>query len=134
MHCINIIVIKNSELRDIRLDALLEDKKINLKCVELPQGILAFPTLSKKDVCKLGEGITFVELSTDYFGGAGEQVASCFETFKSGEYYLYKETYSGSINNALAKYGVKRIDDKDEFDSIDLGRRRSNNDYIKDCK
>ncbi len=64
----------------------------------------------------------YVLIQTDYFGGIGEQFASYFQ---AGQCQL-KEV---SINEALRKLGVAKLEGKDEFDSIHLCDYRSTDCY-----
>jgi len=142
MHCVNLILIRKSELRNSKISSIIDDgtfPKLSIEYLNLPQDIMAFPNLEKADVCKnFGGGIIFMAISTDYFGGAGDQSASLNETIIFGDNFHYKKTKVShdvdAIDKLLAEYGVIRVGDKDEFDSIDLGRYRSNDDYIKEIR
>ncbi|WP_196884895.1 hypothetical protein [Aureivirga sp. CE67] len=59
----------------------------------------------------------FALIQTDYFGGFGEQYAAYFE---NGEKVLHNVT----INEALKELGVRRSEELDEFDTINLGEYR----------
>lgn len=112
---------------------IVDDKKLDLQYVELPQGMLAFPELYNKSVYKkLGEGIKFVNLSTDYFGGAGGQRAEInISTSDKEGYKTISESYEyDAINKILKEYGVTCEDGSDEFDTINLGRYRKNEDFL----
>lgn len=63
------------------------------------------------------EGLTFFE--TRYFGGAGGEVASAWV---GGVLVVDR----GTINEALAALGVTSDAGRDAFDTIGLGRHRSN--------
>jgi len=70
-------------------------------------------------------------LTTDYFGGIGDQTGELFDP--SLPHYHYE---SDSINKALEKLGVVKnihpnpaIGQEDEFDTIRLGNFRSNSDF-----
>lgn len=133
MHCINIIIVSRKELRSNTIDSILDDKKMDLQYVELPQGMIAFPELYNKSVYrKLGEGIKFVNLSTDYFGGSGEQSAELnISTSDKEGYKTISESYDyDAINKILKEYGVIREDGSDEFDTINLGKYRKNEDFL----
>jgi len=68
---------------------------------------------------------SFSIIQTDYFGGAGEQYAQLYRGSENISTDLF------SINDALSYFGVKRSDKIDEFDSIGLGKFRSNPDYLE---
>jgi hypothetical protein len=65
------------------------------------------------------EDIAFVE--TDYFGGSGDQSARLINDHI---------TQYDSINTALAQMGIVRSDDVDEFDTVGLGKYRTNEEII----
>lgn len=128
MHCINIILIKKSELRNHNIDSILEGKETpTFRSTQLPQDILAFPEFSCNTVSKVfGEGVTFVQASTDYFGGMGEQDAVLAISTQKGYKVIRK---SDSIDDILGDYGIVRTGGQDEFDSINLGNYRTNEDF-----
>jgi hypothetical protein len=141
-HCISVILIKKSELRDFSIQKILENKEIknnnfNYR-LELPCDIIAFPLLSMTETSKiLGAGVTFVSIRTDYFGGFGEQSASINITKENGWWnILRKSDDDNAINQILKEYGVikdpKYFGTKDEFDTINLGKYRDNSDMIKE--
>ena len=66
-------------------------------------------------------------ISTDYFGGAGEQKAAVYVKGKLVE--LNYGDYQ-PINVALAFLGVKKEGDKDEFDTVGLGKYRTDDDWV----
>lgn len=90
--------------------------------------------------------IAYIE--TDYFGGAGAQSAILFEnqqvkigplrtkTNWDAESQSYKDTPEGygAINEVLKELGVYKLKDKDEFDSINLGHYRSNEEIVEEAK
>jgi hypothetical protein len=62
----------------------------------------------------------FAIIQTDYFGGAGSQVAAVYR----GRATVMPATY-GAINAALRHLGVVARPGQDEFDTVGLGRHRS---------
>jgi len=75
---------------------------------------------------KLGkDSIAWIE--TDYFGGAGEQSAI---TWIKGNKHRYRERYGGNIDNAMKALGVVCEGDKDEFDTLGLGKHRTNDSWL----
>ncbi|MFC4062946.1 hypothetical protein ACFOWE_32090 [Planomonospora corallina] len=66
----------------------------------------------------------FAIIQTEYFAGAGGQWAAAF----AGERRLTGDR--ASINEALAALGVRAAAPADEFDTIGLGRFRSNPDHL----
>lgn len=62
----------------------------------------------------------FIAFATDYFGGAGGQVAFVFQ----GE-QVVSPADETTINMALARLGVVPLTGKDAFDTVGLGRYRS---------
>ena len=119
-----------SELRNEKINSVLENKENSeeIKWTELPEGILA--TTHIPNVREFGKDKTIAKISTDYFGGAGEQEAKLFinnkkEYDKSSEYYSSERP----INTVLRMMGVSRKDGQDEFDTIGLSNFRSNQDF-----
>ena len=86
-------------------------------------------------------------IETDYFGGAGSQLAEAWEngdrilgpyiSFDGNESWEYpkevKEVYR-AINRCLSIIGVFKDEGKDEFDSIRLGWYRSNDDFLEEIE
>lgn len=71
--------------------------------------------------------VAVAHIETDYFGGSGTQCAS------SILHGIVEEACgTGPINQALHRIGVNRTSQLDEFDCINLGRYRSNDDVIKE--
>ena len=68
----------------------------------------------------------FAIIYTDYFGGVGSQSSA---VYKSGQ-QIMPPTKDG-INKALKMIGVQKHGDKDEFDSINLGKYRHFDNYFK---
>jgi hypothetical protein len=66
----------------------------------------------------------YLTISTNYFGGVGEQ-ESTFHNIETKEEYHFE-----SINKGLKMLGVDRSDNLDEFDIVGLGGIRKNKDVI----
>jgi len=120
MHCISCYLVRRSDLRSEIIDNILLDKNNKNKIIftDLKQGILAFT--SAPNLKEFGKNKTIAKITTDYFGGAGEQTAKLFIN--------NKVTYCDSINSALKLMGVER-GSSDEFDQIGLGNYRTNKDF-----
>ena len=72
--------------------------------------------------------IAYVE--TDYFGGNGYQAATVWD---HGKQSLAPEKKArGPINRALNLLGVRAATPLDEFDTIQLGSERSNDEWLGD--
>lgn len=128
-HCISIYLIKKSELREEKIDSVLNDSKnSNINWTELNEGILA--TTRIPNIRKFGEDKIIASISTDYFGGFGNQTA---KVFVNNEKILDQNDEIDwklrPINSALKLLGVERKNGMDEFDTIGLGKYRSNNDF-----
>lgn len=67
---------------------------------------------------------------TDYFGGPGTQGALVCEGGKVVLGPIFSNRF-GPINEALAYMGVKKAGDRDEFDTIGLGKYRDNENWIE---
>lgn len=104
MHCINICITKKENLIE------------NADYCELKQGFVAVYDNQIKP------NSDYADVSTDYFGGCGEQFATLHKGGKVVE--LPK------INDALKELGVIK-EDHDEFDAINLGWYRTNEDFFE---
>lgn len=108
-HCINVIIIKQENIKEEFTDF-----------ITLPQGFALLPIPDNDSI--LNE--PYLEISTDYFGGVGEQHASFFNEDNSimdikGDY---------PIDDGLKMLGVVCDEGMDEFDTIHLNRFRDNRD------
>jgi hypothetical protein len=128
-HCINVYLVNKSELRNEKINSVLENKDSEeIKWTELPEGILATTYIS--NVREFGKDKTIAKIMTDYFGGSGHQEAKLFVNNKKE--YDNSSEFDWSekpINTVLKKMGIKSKDDMDEFDTINLGNYRSNKDF-----
>ena len=71
--------------------------------------------------------VAYVE--TEYFGGTGEQAATVWDL---GIVRMPPtKAESGPISSALRMMGVQAEPTRDEFDTADLGRNRSNEDWLE---
>jgi len=71
---------------------------------------------------------TVAYVETEYFGGDGGEGAI---VARGGKIVFGPAEGEGSINAALQLLGAKKEGGRDEFDSIELGRFRSNEDWIE---
>ena len=71
------------------------------------------------------DSIAWIE--TDYFGGFGEQSAI---TWINGKKQRYRERGGGNIDEAMKALGVVCEGDKDEFDTLGLGKHRTNESWL----
>lgn len=128
-HCISIYVIKKSELRDDKINKVLNDEiKSEIVWTELEENLLA--TTYIPNIRDFGKDKTVGVLSTDYFGGTGHQEGKLFVN--------NKKEYEGSsefnwserpINTILMKMGISKKEGLDEFDTVGLSNFRSNEDF-----
>jgi hypothetical protein len=128
MHFISVYLIRKSDLRDEKIDSILEDKSENeIVWTEMDCGVLATTSKIPEDFMK---GKMIAKINTDYFGGSGNQSA---KLFINGELeYEVDDEYDYSlrpINTVLKKMGVVKKDGMDEFDTIGLGKYRNNDDF-----
>ena len=128
-HCISVYLIRKTELRDEKINSVVNDSKpTNVKWVELDEGILA--TTRIPNIKEFGEDKTIALISTDYFGGSGNQSAKVFmnnqKILDQNDEFDWK---LNPINSALKLLGVNRKDGMDEFDTIGLSKYRSNEDF-----
>jgi hypothetical protein len=69
--------------------------------------------------------VAYVE--AEFFGGDGTQAAAIFKNGKElGPTFVATE----AINGALAAIGVQRLNHKDEFDALELGRHRDTEKWL----
>lgn len=109
MHCINVVLIPPEQATDQKHIALPYDWKMQF-------------------VHEDASYQNAILISTDYFGGGGEQRATVIkdgQVVKRVEWN--KDTYH-PINDALRYFGLKKNEGEDEFDTIHLGRYRSDED------
>lgn len=123
MHCISVFLINKSELRNDKIDLVVDSVVSDIKWVELKEGILA--TTYIPNIEKFRENKTIARITTDYFGGAGEQSVKIWERDK----FIRLNNSFGPINEALSYLGVRRKNGMDEFDTVGLGNYRSNRDF-----
>jgi hypothetical protein len=93
-----------------------------------PLDYIVFPTeLALAELMKkvaATADIEFAIISTDYFGGMGQQFASVYKNET-----LVSESIT-TINQALEYLGVKRENGLDEFDTVGLEKIRSQPDML----
>jgi len=128
-HCISVFLIRKEELRNSKLETILEDKTQNqIKFTELDGGVLA--TTHIPNIKEFGKDKTIAKIETDYFGGPGHQSAKLF-VYNKRVYNKSDEFDFGvnPINDVLKLMGVEPKPGMDRFDTIGLGRYRSNKDF-----
>jgi hypothetical protein len=129
-HCISVFLLRKEELRNSKLETILEDKTQNqIRFTELDGGVLA--TTNIPNIKEFGKDKTIAKIETDYFGGPGYQSAKLFVNNKR----VYNESDEfnfgvNPINDVLKLMGVEPITVMDLFDTIGLGKYRSNSDFI----
>jgi hypothetical protein len=129
-HCISVFLLRKEELRNSKLETILEDKTQNqIRFTELDGGVLA--TTNIPNIKEFGKDKTIAKIETDYFGGDGYQSAKLFVNNKR----VYNESDEfnfgvNPINDVLKLMGVEPITGMDLFDTIGLGKYRSNSDFI----
>lgn len=129
-HCISVYLMNKSELRDEKINSVLDNKEKfeEIKWTELPKGILA--TTHIPNVRDFGKDKTIAKIMTDYFGGAGHQEAKLFVNNKKE--YDNSSEFDWSerpINSVLKMMGIVSNGGMDEFDTINLSNYRSNQDF-----
>jgi hypothetical protein len=128
-HSISIFILRKEELRDSKLETILEGKTQNqINFTELGGDILA--TTHIPNIKEFGKDKTIAKIETDYFGGSGFQSAKLFINNKR----VYNESDEfnfgvNPINDVLKLMNVKCNSGMDLFDTIGLGRYRSNRDF-----
>lgn len=129
-HCISVYLINKSDLRDQKIESVLKDtdNTSDVSWTELDEGILA--TTRIPNIREFGKDKTIALISTDYFGGNGNQSAKVFmnnqKILDQNDEFDWK---LNPINSALKLLGVSKKDGMDEFDTIGLSKYRSNGDF-----
>lgn len=127
-HCISVYLIRKEEIRDSKIESVLENKKIRIKFKELGSNILA--TTQIPNIKEFGLDKTIAKIETDYFGGSGYQSAKLFINNKKIYDKSSEQDWSlDPINDVLKEMGVHPINGQDEFDTIGLGKYRTNIDF-----
>lgn len=128
-HCISVFLIRKEELRNEKIDSIIDNVSENsIKFTELKCGILA--TTYIPNIKEFGKNKTIAKITTDYFGGAGYQTAKLFVN-NTNTMYLNDEFdhRKNPINSVLKEMGIEKTNGHDEFDTIGLGKYRSNTDF-----
>jgi hypothetical protein len=128
-NCISIYVIKKYELREDKINKVLNDEiKSEIVWTELDENLLA--TTYIPNIRDFGKDKTVGVLSTDYFGGSGHQEGKLFVNNKK-EYEASSEFNwrSTPINDVLEMLGISKKEGLDEFDTVGLSNFRSNGDF-----
>lgn len=135
MHAISVYLLKVEDLRDDKLNTLLEYKETSFKIKNgeinftlLGEGIVATTKIPKSKEWQSGKLIC--EIETDYWGGFGDQNA---KLYRDNLIFMNEDTRKdpglNPINQALKMMGVKAKPGMDEFDTVNLGRYRTNEDF-----
>jgi hypothetical protein len=134
MHSISVYLLRKEDVRDEKISQFLDNKKaINIKYTELNCGIVAMTKIN--NIKQFGKDKTIAKIETNYFGG-GDQSAKLFinnkkvydksdDRFRLGE----KDWALQPINDVLKEMGVAKHSGMDEFDTIGLGKYRTNEDF-----
>jgi hypothetical protein len=75
--------------------------------------------------------VDYALIETDYFGGAGDQVAAVYLIGQELPIFASDRVPSGAINEALKLIGVHARKGSDEFDTLGLGAYRDFEDYFE---
>jgi len=127
-HSISVYLIRKEEIRDSKIETILEDKSLGIQFKELGSNILA--TTRIPNIKEFGINKTIAKIETDYFGGSGNQSAKLFVNNKKVYDKSDEQDWSAKpINDVLKEMGVHRISGQDEFDTIGLGNYRTNMDF-----
>jgi len=131
MHSIRLYLINKSDLRENKIDSIVDNSKYsNLEWFELGSEIMAIEKIP--NIKEYGAGKTIALITTDYFGGSGNQTAKVFlDNKKILDQDDEIDWKLNPINSALKLLGVDKKDTMDEFDTVGLGKIRTNNDLRK---
>ncbi len=129
MHSISVYLISKEDLRNEKIDSVLENTKSNtLNLTELGSGVMAITHIP--NIKEFGKNKTIALIGTDYFGGSGYQSAKLFINNKKVYDKSSEQDWSiNPINDVLKMMGINPTDGNDEFDTIGLGKYRTNQDF-----
>jgi hypothetical protein len=125
--------------KEENLKTLIEKNKLeNAHIIRLNWGGFSFLPYSyalcdelhangKKKLHKLAD-FPIVWVETDYFGGGGDQGAKFWE---NGVRIFKKMKSYGAIDDALKLLGIVAEEGNDEFDTLELGKYRTNGDWLR---
>ena len=134
MHSISVFLLRKEEIRNEKIESLNGDKTLNqIKFTQMGEGILA--TTEIPNFKEFRKGKTIAKVETDYFGGSGEQSAKLYVdgVKKYGESDIFDHSKT-PINDVLKMMGVVKKTGMDEFDTIGLGKYRTNQDFECDLE
>ena len=129
MHSISVFLLKKEEIRNEKIESLKGDKTLTqIKFTEMNEGILA--TTEIPNFKEFSKDKTIAKIETDYFGGSGEQYAKLYvdgvKKYDDSDVFDYSKT---PINDVLKIMDVVKKTGMDEFDTIGLGKYRTNSDF-----
>jgi|ERR1035437_3989943 hypothetical protein len=130
-HCISVYLINKSELRNDKIDSVIDGKITDSDIIwtELKSGILATPYIP--NIREYGKDKIIAKIETDYFGGGGDQSAKLFINNKKEYDKDDSRSQEEPINTVLRMMGIVAKPEMDEFDTIGLGSYRHNGDFNK---
>lgn len=116
-HCIYAIVVRTKDLSSVQVEHFRKTTHADFMIISSGAAV----------VNNLQLNMPRVQLSTDYFGGSGEQEATFFD--EKGPCMSFGDrTRGGAINAALKMLGVPPSETCDLFDVLGLGGFRSEQD------
>ena len=124
MHSISVYLLRKEDIRDEKISQVLDNKN-SIKYTELNCGIVALTRIN--NLKEFGKNKTIAKIETNYFGGGGEQSAKLF--VNNQKVYDESDEQDWSlqpINHVLREMGVVKQSGMDEFDTIGLGKYRTN--------
>ena len=128
MHSIQVYLLDKKEIRGEKIRSVTEGESSDIKFTKMGEGILATTHIPKFKEFRKGK--TIAKIETDYFGGSGEQSAKLYvdgvKKYDESDVFDYSKT---PINDVLKMMGVVKKTGMDEFDTIGLGKFRTNQDF-----
>lgn len=110
--------IKNAKIVPLDVDGLGFLPRTDAILGEMKNGWYAFGEKAQ---------VPLAHVETDYFGGAGDQSAAVWDKGQK----VYRRKATGAINEALRQIGVKEAGGMDRFDTVGLGKYRTNEDWAE---
>lgn len=118
--------------KEICIIPLTKDLFDEMNQFKTSESIGKFELLNKRlfDILEvISESRIIAYVEAEYFGGVGGQGVIVWDNH---EVLLFEQFANDAINKALKLLGVKCDKDKDEFDTVGLGRHRNTVDWLEE--
>jgi hypothetical protein len=117
--------------QDIAIVPMTEDLYDEINQMNVSDGVSTFMYLTKSietEILNLIDAKNIGYIEAEYHGGQGGQTAIIWTDRQRSNVIEYGQ---GAINSVLKRFGVVTDIGKDEFDTLNFGRYRQTNDWLK---